>query len=254
MLCFGGLTEVGNTDQGPGDVGSVYRLAIFGHPAELLIVKCSELCLVAGLGAIAACGGANAGPLIPAGEGGAGGAPPTGQGVFRLNCEFRIEESDTVELNLPIELFVELTEPFSRTDSTEATFSASLIFNEEESVASLIEALINAGDPTAIDIVSASVTTNVTGATPDTMTASLGGTPIRFDLEADPDDDGLPGPHRLDFDSVTVTANATPDATEVLFGLDFRGVSLVLGNVNIPSDCISSPSLGGVALRFPVGR
>ncbi len=218
------------------------------HP----IVKFDLLCLVAALSAIAACGGANAGPLIPAGEGGAGGAPPTGQGVFRLNCEF-----ETEELNLPIELlvelFVELTEPFSRTDSTEATFSASVTL-DKESVASLIEALIDAGLPTMIDIAAASVTTNLTGANPETMTASLVGTPIlRFDLQADPDDDGLPGPHRFDFDPVSVTANATSEATEVFFGLDFGGISLSLGNFNVPADCDDS-SLGGVALRFPVGR
>jgi len=214
-------------------------------------VKCSELCLVAALGAIAACGGANAGPLIPAGDGGVGGTggtPPTKQGAFRLNCEF-----DTLRLNLPIELFVEITKPFSRSDSTEATFSASVTF-DEESVALLIEALIDAGVPTVIDIASASVTTNVTGGNPATMTASLAEAPINdFDLQTDPDDDGLPGPHRLELDPVTATANATPEATEVVFGLEFGGISLALGDFNVPADC-ADPSLVGVAVRFPVGR
>lgn len=214
-------------------------------------MKLSELCLVAALGAIAACGGANAGPLNPAGGGGAGGSggaggtgnqPPVGQSTFVLTCE-----RDTLRLSIPIELVVELTKPFSSSGSTEATFLASVTF-DEESVGSLIDEGI-----TSIDIASASVTTNVTGGNPPTMTASLGEAPINdFDLRTDPDDDGLPGPHRLELDPMTVTANAAPEATEVIFGLDFAGVSLVLGDFTIPSDCVS-PSLGGVALRFPVG-
>jgi len=214
-------------------------------------VKCSELCLVAAFGAIAGCGGANAGPLLPAGDGGVGGAggsggtggaPSTERGTFRLNCEY-----DTLQLNLPIELFVELTQPFARSGSTEATFSASVIL-DEGSVASLIEEGI-----TVIDIASVSVTTNLDGASPATMTASLPGVPIdNFDLQTDPDDDGMPGPHRLELDPVTATANATSEAMEVVFGLNFGGISLVLGDFNIPSDCVDL-SLGGVAVSFPVG-
>ena len=212
-------------------------------------MKFSELFLVASLGAIAGCGGANAGPVGPGGSGGGGGTgdpPPVGQRTFRLSCEF-----DPLRLNIPIEivveieLVVELTEPYSNSRSTEATFSASVTF-DEESVASFIEAGV-----TTIDIVSASVTASVAGATPAAMTASLGAPLIDFDLRADPDDNGMPGPHRLELDPVTTTSNATSEAMEVAFTLEFEGISLVLGDFNIPADCVG-PSLAGVAVRFPV--
>jgi hypothetical protein len=209
------------------------------------IVKFSELCLVAALGAIAGCGGANSGPLGPggrdgaAGGGGTGNPPPVDQSTFLLTCE-----NGTLQLNIPIELVVELTEPYSSSRSTEATFSAAVIL-DEESVASLIDA-----DATLIDI-SASVTTNVTGATPATMTASLGAPLDDFDLQSDPDDNGMPGPHRLELDPMTATSNAAPEAKEVAFKLDFDGISLTLDIFNIPADCFG-PSLVGVAVRFPV--
>jgi len=209
-------------------------------------VKFNELCLVAALGAIAGCGGANTGPLGPGGHGGAGGGggtgdpPPVDQSTFLLTCE-----NGTLRLNIPIELVVELTEPYSNSRSTEATFSAAVIL-DEESVASLVDA-----GATMIDI-SASVTTNVTGATPATMTASLGAAPLDdFDLQSDPDGNGMPGPHRIELDPVTATSNAAPEAKEVTFKLDFDGISLTLGIFNIPANCFG-PSLVGVAVRFPV--
>lgn len=209
-----------------------------------------KLCLVATLGAIAGCGGTNAGALGSGGTGGAagtGGAGGTGaspvvdQTSFRLSCVY-----DTLELDIPIELVVGLTEPYSRSRSTEATFSSSVTF-DEESVASFLDANV-----TVIDIVSASVTTNATGAIPATMIASFGAAPINdFDLQADPDDNGIPGPHRLDLDPVTVTSYATPGTTEVAFDLEFDGISFALGDFQIPMDCLG-PSLVGVVLRFPV--
>ncbi len=213
-------------------------------------MKVCALCLVAAVGAIAGCGGANAGPLAPPSDGGAGGnggaggtggQPPRAQSTFRLNCE-----RDMLQLSLPIELAVELTAPFSSAMSTEATFFASVTF-DEGSVASLLD-----GGFTVIDIASISVTTNLTGATPATMTATLGDAPINdFDLEADPDNNGSPGPHRLELDPVTATATVMPAATEVVFGLTFDGVSLALGDFNVPSNCIS-PSLVGIDVTFPV--
>ncbi len=215
-------------------------------------MKCSELCLVAAFGAIAACGGANAGPLGPAEDGGmggaggaagTGGAPPVEQAVFRLDCEYA-----TLELTLPIELVVELTGSFTHQSSTEATFRATVIL-DEASVASLVGEGI-----TVIDIASVSVTTNVDGATPATMTASLPGVPIdNFDLQTDPDDNGMFGPHRLELDPVTATASAAPGATEVVFGLGFGGISLALGDFSIPSNCMD-PSLRGSSINFPVSR
>jgi len=210
-------------------------------------VKFRELCLVAALGAIAGCGGANAGPSDPGGSGGSSGAggtagsPLVGQSTFRLSCE-----NGTLQLSIPIELVVELTEPYSNSRSTEATFSASVTL-DEESVASLIDA---AGNP-LITIVSALVTANVAGATPTMMTASLGGVPFSLDLQDDPDNNGMPGPHRFELAPMTATANADPGAREVVFRLRTDGVSLVLGTFNIPMNCFS-PSLFGPALEFPV--
>ena len=213
----------------------------------------SKLCVVAALGAIVGCGSANGGALGSAGAGGTGGTgsaggaggtgapPPMDQSSFRLNCEF-----DTLDLNIVIELLVELTEPYSSSASTEATFSSSMTF-DEESVASFLDAGV-----TVIDIVSASVTTDVSGATPTSMRASLGAAPINdFDLETDPDNNGIPGPHRFDLDPVTTTSTATSGASEVVFDLEFDGVSLVLGDFHIPMDCFG-PSLVGVVVSFPV--
>lgn len=215
-------------------------------------MKLRALYLVAALGAIAGCGGANAGPLGPPSDGGAGGSggaggtggqPPLGQSSFRLNCE-----RDMLQLSLAIELAIELTSPFSSAATTEATLSASVTF-DEGSVASLLD-----GGFTVIDIASMSITTDLSGATPATMTASLGDTPINdFDLQADPDDDGMPGPHRFELDPVTATATTMPGASEVVFNLGFDGISFVLGDFNIPTNCVS-PSLGGVQIGFPVAR
>ena len=202
---------------------------------------------MAALGAIGGCGGANGGPVGSGGTGGAGGAGGTGdppvvdQTSFRLSCVY-----DTLQLDILIELVVGLTEPYSSSRSTEATFSSSVTF-DEESVASFLDAGV-----TVIDIVSASVTTKATGAIPAAMMASFGAAPINdFDLQADPDDNGIPGPHRLDLDPVTATSYATPGTTEVAFDLQFEGISLALGDFQIPMDCLS-PSLVGVVLRFPV--
>jgi hypothetical protein len=158
-----------------------------------------------------------------------------------LSCEY-----DTLQLDILMELVVELTKPYSKSSPTEATFSASVTL-DEESVASFL----GAGVP-VIDIVSASVTTNVTDASPSTMTASLGAAPIDdFDLQADPDDDGIPGPHRFELDPVTDTSHAAPGASEVTYDLEFDGISLALGDFNIPIDCLG-PSLVGIVLKFPV--
>jgi hypothetical protein len=158
-----------------------------------------------------------------------------------LSCAY-----GALQLDIVIELVVELTQPYSNSRSTEATLSASVTF-DEASVASFLDA-----DVPVIDIVSASVTANVTGAVPGAMTASFGAAPINdFDLQSDPDDNGVPGPHRLDLGPMTATSKALPDAREVAFALQFSGISLALGDFNVPADCLG-PSLVGVVLRFPV--
>jgi len=213
------------------------------------LVNFSKLCLVAALGAIAGCGGANGGPLSSGGTGGGGGTGGAGEPLivdqtsFRVSCDY-----DTLELDILIELIIGLTEPYSNSTSTEATFSPSVTL-DEETVASFLDSGV-----AVIDIVSASVTTNATGAIPETMKASFGAAPINdFDLQADTDDNGIPGPHRLELDPVTATSYATPGTTEVAFDLQFSGISLALGDFNIPVDCLS-PSLVGIVLRFPVER
>ena len=209
-------------------------------------MNASKLCFVVAVGAIAGCGGANAGSVGSGGTGGTGGTggpSPVDQSSFRLSCDY-----STLELDILIELVVELTQPYSNSRSTEATFSASVTF-DERSVASFLDAGID-----AIDIVSASLTTSVTGATPATMRASFGAAPINdFDLLADPDSNGIPGPHRLELDPVTTTSSADPEASEVAFDLHFDGISLALGDFHIPADCFG-PSLVGILLRFPVHR
>lgn len=207
----------------------------------------SKLCLAVALGAVAGCGGANGGPLGSGGAGGTGGTggtrdlPVVEQNSFRLSCEHA-----TLELNILIELVVELANPYSNSSSTEAAFSPSVTF-DEETVASFLDA----GFP-VIDIVSMSVTTNVTGATPATMTASFAEAPINdFDLRADPDDNGMAGPHRFALGPVTATSNPDAGVMEVTFDLKFGGISFALGDFNIPQDCFG-PSLVGIVVRFPV--
>lgn len=213
----------------------------------------SKLCVLAALGTLAGCGGANGGQVGvggaggTAGIGGAAGAGGTGgsmsidQTNYRLSCEY-----DTLELNLGFELVVELSRPYSTSRSTEATFSASVTL-DEPSVASFLDAGI-----TTIDINVASVSTNIIGAVPATMTSSSSALPINdFDLEADSDDNGIPGPHRLELDPMTATSSAAPGAREVSFDLPFRGIALTLGDFDIPDGCFG-PALVGIVLRFPV--
>jgi hypothetical protein len=217
-------------------------------------VNLNKLCGLAALAVVLGCGGANGGQLGSGGDGGApgtggiggeggtGGPGPIDETNFRLGCSY-----DTLELDILFELVAELTEPYSASASTEATFGASIIL-DEKSVASFLDAGI-----TKIDIGSALVTSNITGATPSAMGASLGDAPINdFDLEQDPDENGVPGPHRFDLDPATTTSTAAPGAAEVTFDLQFEGIRIALGDFNIPADCFGL-SLVGVAMRFPVG-
>ena len=109
---------------------------------------------MAALGAIAGCGGANGGALGFRGHWrcrrnwAARGIPLiVDQTSFRVSCEY-----DTLQLDILIELVVGLTEPYSNSTSTEATFSPSVTL-DEETVASFLDTGV-----TVIDIVSASVT------------------------------------------------------------------------------------------------
>lgn len=70
-----------------------------------------------------------------------------------------------------------------------------------------------------IDIVSVELVTRLTGAAPGTIGTTLAAAPIsNFDLEGDPDDNGVPGPHRFDLDTVIITTTVTGGADQVEFG------------------------------------
>ena len=85
------------------------------------------------------------------------------------------------------------------------------------------------------------------------MKASFGAAPINdFDLQADPDDNG---------DTWASSARSRPRDGHILCHSRYHrgrhsisslsGISLALGDFNIPVDCLG-PSLVGVVLRFPV--
>jgi hypothetical protein len=179
------------------------------------------------------------------GCGGAEGAPPEGplamQSTQRLSCAI-----DSLVLDIPIELFYELDRNYAQDSSSELTFSAAVVF--EEATAS---ALIDAGVST-VDIVSMRVATSIKGASPPLLGVVLTDAPINdFDLEPDTNDDGLPGPHRLELAPITVTSEPTEGATQVEMLLSLSQVLLRLGDFEIPADCVS-PALAGPAVLYPV--
>jgi len=149
-------------------------------------------------------------------------------------------------LEIPIDLSYELDQPYVAGGSAELTFNSAITFDEPTSAA-----LIDAGIP-LIDIVSIQITSRLLGAAPGTLETSLGTAPINdFDLEPDTDDNGVPGPHRIELDTATATSSVIGNAREVEIGLSLEQVSLVLGNFELPDDCIR-PGLIGFSVLFPV--
>ena len=208
-------------------------------------MKLFTLCLLVALGAAVGCGDGNAGP--GGGDAGAGGIAgsdgthPAKQSSYRLSCTIA-----TLILEIPIELSFELDRPYTEGGSADVTFSASLTF-EEPMVTSLIDAGVN-----VIDIISVEIATSVSGATPSIIQTSFAAAPINdFDLEVDPDDNGVAGPHTLELDTLVVSTAVTEGADEVEFGLGLDRVSLLLGDFNVPLDCLG-PSLVGFSASFPV--
>jgi hypothetical protein len=154
---------------------------------------------------------------------------------------------DTLVLELPIELYFELDRPYIAGGWSELAFFAAVTF-AEQAAATLIDAGID-----KVDIISMDIATSIEGAIPTSIDTSFGAAPINdFDLEVDTDDNGLPGPHRLELDTQTITTEATDGAQEVELGLELDQVSLVLGDFEVPVDC-RGPTLVGVSARFPVG-
>lgn len=204
------------------------------------MIDLKELCCwVASLSLIVACGDANAGELGPSDP--EGGSEPLSQvRTFEFVCVY----SD-LQLVLAIDLAVILDEAFRPSGSNEVTFAAGVTFVEES-----VEALIDA-NVTRIDVSSMSVTTALAGASPSMMTSVLANTPIDdFDLTADPDDSGAPGPHRFQLTTVTETASVEEGRRDVVFTVD--DLRFAFGDFSVPDDCAGGRSLSGVPITFRV--
>lgn len=150
-------------------------------------------------------------------------------------------------LEVSIELSYLLDRPFVAGGEADLSFSAAVIFDETFSTA-----LIDAG-VSKIDIMSMDVASSVLGATPSTLETSLAVGINDLDLEIDTDDNGTPGPHRIELDTVITTTTAAGDANEVELGLNLDGLVLLMGDFQIPSGCVD-PTLVGFSVGFPVGN
>lgn len=203
------------------------------------VVKLFALCLLVALGAAVGCG--DGGDAGAGGIAGSDGTHPAKQSSYRLSCTIA-----TLILEIPIELSFELDRPYTEGGSADLTFSASVTFDERTATT-----LIDAG-VSKIDIISVEIATWVNGATPSIIQTSFAAAPINdFDLEVDPDDNGVAGPHTLELDTLVVSTAVTEGADEVEFGLALDGVSLLLGDFDVPLDCLG-PSLVGFSASFPV--
>lgn len=202
-------------------------------------MKLFALCLLVALGAAVGCG--DGGDAGAGGIAGSDGTHPAKQSSYRLSCTIA-----TLILEIPIELSFELDRPYTEGGSADLTFSASVTFDERTATT-----LIDAG-VSKIDIISVEIATWVNGATPSIIQTSFAAAPINdFDLEVDPDDNGVAGPHTLELDTLVVSTAVTEGADEVEFGLALDGVSLLLGDFDVPLDCLG-PSLVGFSASFPV--
>lgn len=212
------------------------RLRASPRPRKLRSVRRFTTCLLVFCTLAAGCGNGDGGPT-----GGTGGDPLEERSAFQLSCLV-----DTVLLQIPIELSYRLDRPYVAGSASELTFSAVITFSEE-TAGMLIEAGVD-----KIDIISLQTASSVDGAAPSSVQTSLSAAPINdFDLTLDPDDDGLPGPQHLALDPVTVTSTADQDAERVELGLRTSDISMVLGDFEVPTDCVG-PTLVGFGSEFPV--
>jgi len=206
-----------------------------GPYIKLNLVKPFVSCLSLVLCAAAACGGSS-------GTGGSGGTAVERQSVYTLSCTI-----GELTLMFPIELAYSVEPPYTAGGSSILTFSPVLIFDESTS-----SALSDAGQP-KIDIISLEIASWALGATPSTIETSLAAAPINdFDVEIDTNDNGIPGPHRLELESVSVASSATEGAEKVELGIALDGLSMVLGEFRVPADCVD-PTLVGFSASFDVG-
>ena len=200
-------------------------------------MKLCSLTTLLVLSAALGCGGNGE----PGGAGGSGGYSLAEQSNYRLSCTI-----DTLVLEFPIELSYEMDRPYTPGGSSDLTFSAAITFSEEASAA-----LIDSGIP-KVDIISLQIASWLEGATPAMVETSLAAAPINdFDLEPDTDDNGLPGPHRLELEAVVTTTTVAAGADQVEFGLRTDQISMVLGDFEVPTDCLG-PTLVGFTARFAV--
>ena len=207
------------------------------RPIKLSVVRAGTTSLMIALAAAAGCGDPSGGTL---GTGGTGGNP-SAQTSYALSCTIGM-----TTLEIPIDLSYSLDRPYTAGGSVNLTFASAVTF-DEPTTAALIEAGIR-----TIDIISLQITSPILGATPGLLEAFLAAAPINdFDLEPDTDENGAPGPHRIELDTVTRSSSVVGNAQEVEMGLGLDQVSLVLGDFDVPSDCLR-PALIGFSVRFPV--
>lgn len=199
-------------------------------------MKLVSLCAFLAVSALFGCAEANGGDL------GTGGGPITAETSYLLRCKI-----GELVLEFPIELSYTVDPPYTEGASSDLVFTAALIFDEPTSTA-----LSDAGVP-KIDIISLDVTSGVLGATPSTVETSLASAPINdFDLDIDTNDNGIPGPHRLELESVSVASSVTQGADQVELSVSLDGLSMVLGETRVPTACID-PTLVGFSASFDVG-
>jgi hypothetical protein len=200
-------------------------------------MRFSEAWLALCLGLITACSGS--GDTSGAG----GGGEQSKRHALDLGCTL-----DSLMLRFPIVLSYELDEPLTEGAASDLRFTGAVTIDGPTA-----EALIDAMVP-RIDIISVQIEASVAGASPSTLGTFLGTAPINdFNLEIDTDDDGEPGPHRLELETVTVATTPRPGAERVEIGLDLDGVSFVFGDFEVPEDCVN-PSLVGSVVTFEVQR
>jgi len=190
------------------------------------------------LGAHAGCAAANGGAL---GTGGSGGIPSAKQSEHTLSCTI-----GELTLEIPIELSYSPDGRLIAGAAVDLSVSAAVIFDEAFSAA-----IIDAG-VSKIDIMVLDVASSVLGATPTRLETSLIQGINDFDLEIDTDDNGAPGPHRLELQTVTTTATVDGEANEVELGLGLDGLFFMLGDFEIPKDCVD-PTLVGFTVSYEVG-
>jgi len=168
----------------------------------------------------------------PAGTGGSGddGDALANGSAYGVSCAI-----DTLVLNIPIELSYELDRRYVAGGSAELMFSVTVTFTEQASTA-----LIDAGID-KVDMISLEIGASIEGAAPIN----------HFDLQFDPDDNGIAGPHYLDLDGATVTTTVAEGVDSVEFGLGLNQVSLLLGDFQVLTDCLG-PTLTGSSARSVV--